>query len=270
MRRILSDLHVYDSQTQIRDLRQLEPLLVGVQTLVLNGDSCEMRGGIAVPDVAGLRNFFRERVPEVIFVTGNHDPDISDIHELSLSAGRVWVMHGDICFEDLTPWSRQRKDLQRVVGELLAREPKGDDRALEGRIRIAREATRIVGPHLDPADARFRTQLLRYWDTFFPPQQVFKMLQAWRELPLSAARLARAHRPAAQVVVTGHVHFPGVWARPPGPTVINTGSFFSPLGGHLVDVVDDRVQVRRIRQNCGRFEPGKQVAEVVLAAGQRA
>ena len=85
MLRILSDLHVFDVHGQIRDFRQLEPLLVGVKTLVLNGDCCEMRRGVVMQDVAGLQRFLRERVAEVVFVTGNHDPDISDIHELLLA-----------------------------------------------------------------------------------------------------------------------------------------------------------------------------------------
>ena len=269
MLRILSDLHVYDARTQIRDLRQLEPLLAGVQTLVINGDSCEMRRGVAMPDVARLQGFFRERVPEVVFVTGNHDPDISDTHELMLAAGRVWVTHGDVCFDDLTPWSRKRPALRRVVQELLASDPASDYHGLGTRFRIAREAARIVGPEIDPTDTRFRAQLVRFWDTFFPPRQVLAMLQAWRELPALAATLAVAQRSSAQVIVMGHVHFPGVWVRPPGPTVINTGSFFSPLGGHLVDLSGDQVQVRRIRRLRGRFEPGRQIATITLETIQR-
>lgn len=265
MLRILSDLHVYDSQSQIRDLGQLAPLLAGVRTLVLNGDSCEMRAGIPKPDVAGLKLFFREKVPEVLFVTGNHDPEISDLHELLLADGRVWVTHGDICFTDLTPWSRQRADLRRAVNEILAQKPSADlCEDLKLKFRVAREASRIVGVKLDPADARFQSRLLRFWDTFYPPRQILAMLQAWRELPVSAARLATIHHPSAQVIVTGHVHFPGVWFRSQAPTVINTGSFFSPLGGHLVDIIEDRVHVRRIRRYRGQFQPGTQVAEIKL------
>jgi hypothetical protein len=48
--------------------------------------------------------------------------------------------------------------------------------------------------------------------------------------------------------------------------VINTGSFFSPLGGHLVDVEGDRVQVRRIRRRAGQFEAGRLMAEIPLAS----
>jgi hypothetical protein len=48
--------------------------------------------------------------------------------------------------------------------------------------------------------------------------------------------------------------------------VINTGSFFSPLGGHLVDVSDDRVDVRRIVRRGGEFHPGRTIAEIPLTA----
>ena len=239
---------------------------MGVQTLVINGDSCEMRPGVPRPDVARLQTFFQERVPEVIFVTGNHDPDISEIHELLLADGRVWVTHGDVCFDDLTPWSRQRAELRQVVQRLLANNPAADYADLRTRFRIAREATRTVGTTIDPADASFGAQLHRFWDTFFPPWQVLAMLQAWYELPGAAAKLAITQRPSAQVVVTGHVHFPGVWTKHARPTVINTGSFFSPLGGHLVDLMGDQVQVRRIRRERGRFEPGHHIKEVNLKA----
>jgi len=264
--RILSDLHFYDARSQVRDLRQLEPLLAGVRTLVINGDSCEMRPGVPVPDVARLQEFFRARVPEVVFVTGNHDPDISDTHELLLADGRVWVTHGDACFDDLTPWSRMLPQLREAVHRLLAAEPAADYRDMTTRLRIARQAARIVGTEIDPADAGFQATLVRLWDTFFPPTQILAMLRAWRDLPTLAATLAQAQRPTAQVVVTGHVHFPGVWVRPARPTVINTGSFFSPLGGHLVDVETGRVVVRRIRRSRGLFESGRTVAEIPLIA----
>jgi len=266
MLRILSDLHLYDARTQVRDLRQLEPLLADVQTLVINGDSCEMRHGVTPEQVAAMKSFFQARVPEVVLVTGNHDPDISGIHELPLAAGRVWVTHGDICFDDLTPWSRQQPELWRQVQALLAADPTADYRELDVRIRIAREVARTVVNEIDPGESGVRTQLVRFWHTFFPPRQPLAMLRAWRDLPWRAAALAVAQRPAAQVVVTGHVHFPGVWRREGRPTVINTGSFFAPLGGHLVDVSDEHVRVRHIRRARGDFLPGREIAVIPLRA----
>jgi len=266
--RILSDLHFYDARAQVRDLRQLEPLLVGVRTLVSNGDSCETRHGVAADKVVYLQEFFRARVPEVVFVTGNHDPDISNTHELQLAGGRVWVTHGDVCFEDLTPWSRVQPELVRTVRSLLAAETVTNQGELETKLRIAREAARIVGTDIDPADSGLNAQLNRFLHTFFPPRQILAMLRAWRDLPALTVKLAQRHRPAAQVVVTGHVHFPSLWRRPSAPTIINTGSFFSPLGGHLVDLEGDHLMVRKIRRRAGHFEPGRLLAEISLTASQ--
>ncbi len=265
MLRILSDLHLFDAATQVRDLRQLEPLLADVHTLVINGDSCELLHGHNAGRLPAMQRFFRERVPEVIFVTGNHDPAISEVHELLLADGRVWVTHGDICFDDLTPWSRNQPELVALVRAELAREPAGDYRAIPVRLRVARTVAGQLEEKVDRLDRSLRARLLWLWHTFLPPRQPIAMLRAWRELPARAAALAAAQRPSAQVVVTGHVHLPGVWTPRPGPTVINTGSFLAPLGGHLVDLVGEEVGVRRITRHKGGFHPGKTIAEIQLS-----
>ena len=262
--RILSDLHLFDAGTQVRELRQLEPLLADVRTLVINGDSCEMLHGHNAEKASDMKRFFQERVPEVIFVTGNHDPVISDTHELLLADGRVWVTHGDICFDDLTPWSRHRDELVALVQAELARDPTLDYQSITGRLRVARAATQHLKETVDRLDPSLRARLVWIWHTLFPPRQPLAMLRAWRELPARAAALAFAQRPSAQVVVTGHVHLPGVWPRKGGPTVVNTGSFLAPLGGHLVDLADDTLLVRRIVRRGGAFCPGRQIARIEL------
>jgi len=265
--RILSDLHLFDAGTRVREPGQLEPLLAGVQTLVINGDSCEMLHGHHVREAREMQGFFRARVPEVIFITGNHDPTISELHELLLADGRVWVTHGDICFDDLTPWSRHRIELASLVQSELAREPAADYRDIAVRLRVSRAACQQLEETVDRLDPSLRARLGWLWHTLFPPRQPLAMLRAWRELPARAAALAVAQRPSAQVVVTGHVHLPGVWRRTDGPTVINTGSFFAPLGGHLVDLAGDLVRVRRIVRHRGQFHPGRQIAELRLSRG---
>lgn len=265
MLRILSDLHLYDARTQVRELRQLEPLLAGVQTLVLNGDSCEMRRGVTPAQLKALKDFFRERVPEVVFVTGNHDPDISDTHELLVAGGRVWVTHGDVCFDGLTPWSRHAGEIRSAVARQLAADPAADYAQLAVRFRVARAVARAEENVPDYVTRGWRAHLAWAWRTFFPPKQVWAMLRCWRDLPARAASLAVAQRPTAQVVVTGHVHFPGVWRCGRGPVVINTGSFLRPLGGNLVDVSDERVQVRRIVAGGAGFRAGRLVREIPLA-----
>ena len=182
MLRILSDLHLFDAATQVRDLRQLEPLLADVHTLVINGDSCELLHGHNAGRLPAMQRFFRERVPEVIFVTGNHDPAISEVHELLLADGRVWVTHGDICFDDLTPWSRNQPELVALVRAELAREPAGDYRAIPVRLRVARTVAGQLEEKVDRLDRSLRARLLWLWHTFLPPRQPIAMLRAWREL----------------------------------------------------------------------------------------
>ncbi len=266
MLRILSDLHLFDARTQVRALAQLEPLLAGVRTLVLNGDTCEMRRGLTPEQVAEMQAFFRARVPEVIFLTGNHDPEISDTHELLVADGRVWVTHGDVCLDGLTPWSRHADELRAQVAACLAADPTADYSQLAVRLRIARAVARGERHVADLVSTGWRADMKWLWRTFFPPTLILAMLRAWRDLPVNAAVLARRSHPGAQVVVTGHVHFPGVWHPPGGPVVINTGSFFRPLGGHLVDVGGDRVQVRRIVPAGGAFSAGSLVKEIALSA----
>lgn len=266
MLRILSDLHFGDARTQLRDPAQLEPLLEGVRTLVLNGDTCEMRRNFSPEQLDALRAFLVARVPEVVFVTGNHDPDISETPEYLAADGRIWVTHGDVCFDDFTPWSRHAPQLRREIAATLAREPRADFSRLDVRFRIARHVARTEVDVPDLAARGWRSHLRWAWRTFFPPTQIVAMLRCWRDLPRRAASLARTQRPRAQVVVTGHVHFPGVWPVPDGPVVINTGSFIRPLGGNLVDVVGDRVCVRRIERCRGGFRAGRLLAEIVLRA----
>lgn len=264
MLRILSDLHLYDARTQLRALEQLEPLFAGVQTLVLNGDTCELRRDVTPAQLAELKAFFTGRVPEVIFLTGNHDPDISNVHEYLAADGRVWITHGDVCLEGLTPWSRHAGDIRRSVAAKLAADPAADWNELAVRFRIARAVAREEQDVPDLVTRSWRSHVAWFWRTFFPPRQVLAMLRAWRNLPHAAADLARTQRPAAQVVVTGHVHFPRVWRHAGDPVVVNTGSFFRPLGGHLVDVLDERVRVRRIEFDGARFKAGRTVAEIAL------
>lgn len=265
MIRVLSDLHLFDARTQVRNLAQLEPLFVGVDELVLNGDTCETRAGATPAQVAELRRFFTTRVRRVVFLTGNHDPDISETHEVLAADDRVWITHGDIFLPGLTPWSRHAAQFRERRDALLAADPAADWARLDVRYRIARQVALEENYLPDRTTRTLRAHLVWVWETFFPPAQVMAMLRCWRDLPRLTVEFAATVRPRAQVVITGHVHFPRIWRHRDRPTVINTGSFFRPLGGNLVDVYDDRVEVHSIVRRHGVFRPGPFLARIPLA-----
>ena len=264
MLRILSDLHFRDATTRLRRLEDLEPLLAGVDELWLNGDTCDNQTGLPAAEVESIRRFFRTRVPTVRFLTGNHDPDISTDHWCATSAGRLCATHGDAFFESAVPWGRQRDELATRIRAAMAAHPGLDDNTLDGRLALHRIACTDLPRECDPENTSHRHRLHRLVTEFWPPRQPLAMLHAWHSLPDRVAAAVPRWFPRAQVVVTGHVHFPKVWRRG-ALTVINTGALTGPLGAYLVDVIGDRVAVHRLRLTRGRWQPGRLVGEITLS-----
>jgi exonuclease SbcD len=263
MLRILSDLHFRDAATRLRRLEDLEPLLAGVDELWLNGDTCDNQTGMSAEDVETIRRFFRTRVPVVRFLTGNHDPDISNDHWCGAAGGRLCATHGDAFFESAVPWSRQRGVLDERIRAAMTQHPELDDNSLDGRLALHRIACTGLPRECDPENASHFHRLRRIVTEFWPPRQPLAMLHAWRSLPDRVAAVAPRWFPQAQVVVTGHVHFPKVWQRG-GLTIVNTGAFTGPLGAYLVDLDGERATVRRLRLRHGRWQAGHLVADIPL------
>ena len=265
MLRILSDLHVNDGLSRIHRLEQLDPLLEGPDALLINGDSCDTQGDHGRETAQALTAHLRSRAPNVTFLTGNHDPDISSQHEALLQAGRVWVTHGDVFFPDATPWSRLRPELRRRIA---AAERETDPRtrdSLEWRLRIYRQiAVGLPTPH-DAHSRSWRRLAERVLTEFGSARRVWAVVQAWRQGAALAAQLTRRYRPSADVVIFGHIHRAFLGQRD-GRTIINTGAFAGALRAWCVDLVDDRLHVREIQQRRGSFHAGRVLTEIPLAA----
>ncbi len=268
MLRILSDLHFRDASTRLRRLEDLAPLFEGVDELWLNGDTCDNQTGMPATAVEEIRDFFRTRVPKVRFLTGNHDPDISQDHWAATADRRVVATHGDAFFEIAVPWSRQHRVLASRIRDAMARHPELDDNTLDGRLALHRLACTGLPREVDPEKDTHFHRLRRLVTEFWPPRQPLQMLHAWRSLPDRVATCAPRWFPKAQVVVTGHVHFPKVWRRG-ALTVVNTGAFTGPLGAYLVDVDAERVVVHRLKLRRGLWHAGPRVAEIPLRPSVR-
>jgi len=267
--RIFSDIHYGDRASRVDRLDQLRPLLNGVTHLVLNGDTLDTRPGPLPVHTdecrAAVSKFFSSEVKKVTFLTGNHDADFSPLHHLDLADGKVFVIHGDIFFDDIVPWSNDAALIGRRIAEELRTLPPELHYHLDHRLGVLRRVAASIPQRHQSERNRLKHALHFVADSVWPPLRTFRVLRAWRTTPTRAVALAQRHRPAAQFILSGHTHRPGIWATSPGVTVINTGSFCPPLGGYVVDLAEDRLAVRRIDFRAGEFWAGDVFAEFPLA-----
>jgi predicted phosphodiesterase len=264
MLRIISDLHLFDGACRVRELRQLDPLIDGVDALLINGDSCDTQVCATADQIEEMRSYFAARAPEVTFVTGNHDPNISDVHEQLLAEGRIWATHGDVLFPDATPWSKLLPEIRRRIAAARAREQHGSFGHIETRLRIFRQISHGLPIDDDLRSRDFATLMRRVLYELGHPLRLRAVLRAWKDAPELAAALASEQRSTAQIAVFGHIHRPSITQRN-GRVIINTGAFSGPLGALAVDVHDDLVRVRTIEFRRGEARLGGAVSEIPLA-----
>ncbi len=267
--RIFSDVHYGDRATAVRSLTQLAPLLEGVDTVVLNGDTIDTRPG-PYPDRnlahrAEFDAFRRTATPQIVVLTGNHDPDLSTLHTLKLAGGRIFVTHGDILFDDIVPWGRDAPQIRERIAQARAMLTPTEQQSLEAQLALYRKVCGGLKQRHQAERDPWKYLVSFTLDVFWPLDRPLRILRAWRQAPERAAALARTHRPAAEYVILGHLHRPGVWRAKDGRVIINTGSFCRPLGACLVDITASRIVVRRIEARDGAFHPGRPLAEFALA-----
>ncbi len=273
--RIFSDLHFRDPRSVLHELDAFAPLLGDAERIVFNGDSIDTHVPSQARHLGELRAFAGRCGREITWLSGNHDPQISDQAELLLRDGRLWVTHGDVFFDTIAPWSHHAAELRRRFRAAAARLSEPERHRVETRLRLHREIVHALPEpaHLWRHDVWARLRSLAH--IIFPPRRILEMIRAWTSTPRRVAALAHAQRPHAQVVVLGHTHLPGVWRVPvergrPPLVVVNTGSFTRPFGGAFVEIVGERLRVRRIRRDAkGGFREGRTLAEIDLREPSR-
>lgn len=268
--RIFSDVHFGDRASRVHRLEQLRPLLAGVSHLVLNGDTLDTRPADS-PDHtdrcrAAVTAFFPSHVPRTTFITGNHDADFSPHHHLDLGGGAVFVIHGDILFDNLVPWSRDAPAAGRRIAAGLQQLPVELQQDLDQRLGVFRRVAMTLTQRHQSERHGLKYTLRFLADTIWPPHRALLIMHAWKVMPQRAGELARRYRPLARFIVTGHTHRPGVWRTASGVTVINTGSFTLPVRACAVDLTAEKLVVRRIESGADEFRPGLPVAEFPLPA----
>jgi predicted phosphodiesterase len=265
--RILSDVHFHHPASFAREARQLAPLLEGVRTVIFNGDTTELRftklRDLGLRSCEQLRALCAERGIEPIFVNGNHDPILSPMNLLDLSAGAVFVTHGDVLYQDISPWSDESPVLRAAHMAELAKLPSEAFGDLEKRLSAVKQACMVFESHRSTLKSGMAGMIQSYAREAWPPWRPLKIINAWRQLPRRAVALGRVFRPQARYIIVGHTHYAGVWRRGPR-TIINTGSFMPHGGSYLVDLQDSQLSVRRINRHAHEFHPGKTIAQLPI------
>ena len=264
--RIFSDLHFGNRASLVTSAHAVAPLFDGVATVILNGDTFDLRHPQGREDEPVSTCPFEDMAAKtgctLIKVAGNHDPDCSAVHHLDLMDGRILVTHGDVLYPEIAPWSRFAAQFRAMIATELAELGHPESHTLEHLLETNKKVAREIlkQPHFYfPTNEGFLRHLTRY---LWPPFRLFRILDCWRRLPGSAVEMAECHRPEATLLIMGHTHYPGVWTRR-GRTVVNTGSFLPWLGRLCVDLHPDRAEVRRIRYGKGQFEPGRRKGSVL-------
>ena len=258
--RIVSDLHLAHSGCVIDDVEQLGPLIEGARSIVFNGDTCEQMTGRyrrqSKEMVEQLKDLCEVRGVVPVFLTGNHDPTLTERHFLDLADGSVLVTHGDTLFPMLSPWSRKIRESRPLIEAVIEEFGQKALESLDQRLEMTRQCARVmkqvdleVGETLS---ARLKLLASELW----PPRRPFAILGAWMRAPGLAVSLLEQYRPAARVVVFGHTHFPGLWRRR-GKVAVNTGGYLGALNARFVEINHDGVFYSRVRRSGRGFEPSE-------------
>ena len=264
--RIISDLHFGEHASFIRDLDELAPLAAGVAHLIINGDAIDTRptphAAHTAACRAALQTFAGRAGVPLTFLSGNHDPDVA-VHAVELAGGQVVVTHGDVMFDAIVPWGRDASLIGRRIRDALdGRAP--DALSLDERFTIWRSVAAGIPQRHQSERNRLKYAAAFALDLFWPPLRWYHVLHTWATVPRRGEALLSRYWPNARFIALGHSHRPGVWRRPGGRVVINTGSFTPPLGAYTIELAGQRIAVRNVERRQGAFHPGTVVADFTL------
>jgi UDP-2,3-diacylglucosamine pyrophosphatase LpxH len=245
MRRlILSDLHLEHGGTKapalLDDLARLGSTF---DQVVFNGDTYDY---LRTPedaerlkdDVRRMREKFSARKSAPVFLTGNHDPVISNEHWLYLEEPQLLITHGDLSAEMATPWSEE--------GPTVAPNYYKD--------------VKENGPHdFGQRVQRLREIQIEFWKTwerdkpqsagyyllkqFFNPLKPFMILYYMSIAPGQVARWSKSFPKPVRTIAFGHSHRAGHWVRE-SCQVYNTGSYMP--GSYPVAVIVEGTRLEHV------------------------
>ena len=253
---IISDLHMGHDGAKAVTARSLAKVFDGIDELIINGDVAELDyprfRKKALAEVESLKAMTDQMGIRLRFLTGNHDPLVSDDHMATFFNGEVVAMHGHAVHPGITPWWPSSPRLRR-----------GFDRELEAMDELTRSSP------LGPLEAA-RTTCAQEWARVQPtlkargtrpsrlnfllrrPHAPLQILWYWATYPRRCADFAHRYLPDCRVLIVGHSHRHGIWRRG-HLTIINTGAYRFPGKPRGVVITHDALSLHRIALDSGQW-----------------
>ncbi len=270
--RLLSDLHLGHEVSTIQSAGQLAPLLEGIRTLILNGDTHEARlpsfTARSTQLLAELQAMAAARGITLVMLNGNHDPSSWPHDALDLAGGKVFVTHGHVLLNMVSPWSAKLRHCRPAMQAIADEYSAADLEQLECQFeRTRRWSEAMIATEVRQHGTGPFAKLAMAWRELWPPSRPWNVAKVWATLPGIASRFARKFRPQCQVMLFGHTHRAAWWRRD-GRLLVNTGGFVSFASPLAVDFPDaHHLTLRRIRRTSSGFQLGPPEVEQRLAKG---
>ena len=243
---ILSDTHLAGNGQGAGSADALRPLWEGADELILNGDTAELshptQRGAAARQIMRIQDLCEKDGVRLSFLSGNHDPLITDRRFLRLCSGEVFLTHGDMLHPAISPWTSYAKELREMHQDALSQLDLMDRARLDQQAMAAAHASNLKWDHLAEHEMPALGPIA---DKFDKARKVAKVLWFWHRLPKLAARFAQRYAPEARFFIFGHIHRAGVWQFG-HQTIINTGAYHCPRRPHAVVLNDQTLTMHRV------------------------
>lgn len=291
---ILSDTHLANPGRGAGSAAALRPLWEGASEVIFNGDVAEIADeklrGQAARQVVELLDLAEADGVKLTFISGNHDPLLTDRRYLRLANREVFLTHGDILHPAISPWTDHAKHLQALHADAVLSLDPDKARDIDHQLAACQHASVVQWDHFvtQPHEGLEKSAVRRGLERFGIGKQierrssqgvkVAKALYYWHTIPRRAMGFARRFAPESRFFIFGHIHRAGIWHDPNpltigtdvvvpegGRYIINTGAYQTPRNPRAVVIEGKQLGVWPIRYNLEGHRLGdKPLAEYTL------
>ncbi|MEM6551557.1 MAG: hypothetical protein AAF750_05470 [Planctomycetota bacterium] len=256
---ILSDLHLGRPGQGAVSADALRPLWQDTDELIINGDAAELADpscqGQAARQLLRLQDLTEADGVKLTYLAGNHDPLITDRRFLRLADRRVFITHGDMLHDTISPWSEHAARLKALHADAYAALQRTADQAkpsdaFDQHAAVVAHTAAMKWQEIADSSGQPKPTVSRLQQKLRKARKAAAVAWYWQTLPRAAKAFARRYAPESRFFLFGHIHRAGIWQdRAQNRLIINTGSFHYPRNPHAVRLADQQLTLHRIHFN---------------------